>query len=148
MLNLRVPNGHIVEVQLGIESLMLLRSWDHPMYQIARTQSNNELIEVVRSQAESAHRPVLEADYEDMAVAEPDVYRSSDVVAVPMHIDGRQLDQAPCPQHPSDVRAFHTTGDVDLHVDCYSTQVSRLPWIDSAIAHSRHIEVLVHEGLL
>ena len=73
MLNLRMPNGHIVEVQLGIDKLFLIRSWDHPMYQIARTQSDEELIEVVKLQAECVRRPVLESDYEDMVHVEKDL---------------------------------------------------------------------------
>merc|ERR1719469_763921 len=69
MLNLRVSSGHIVEVQLGVDSLMLLRSWDHPMYQIARTKTEPELVDVVRpKEGGEKCRPVLGSDFEDMAL--------------------------------------------------------------------------------
>ena len=36
-----------VEVQLGIDNLMLMRSFRHPMYQIDRTRSGDELVEAI-----------------------------------------------------------------------------------------------------
>ena len=37
-------------VQLGIDNLMPMRSFQHPMYQIARTRSDDEFVKVMNSQ--------------------------------------------------------------------------------------------------
>jgi len=36
-LNIRQSNGHVAEVQLGFDSLMILKEWMHPNYELGRT---------------------------------------------------------------------------------------------------------------
>lgn len=50
-INVRLSNGHVAEVQLGFDSLMILKDWNHPMYELVRTKSTRELIEVCRQRA-------------------------------------------------------------------------------------------------
>ena len=33
-LNVRLSNGHVAEVQLGFDSLMILKDWMHPNYEL------------------------------------------------------------------------------------------------------------------
>ena len=51
LLNVRLANGHIAEVQLGFDSLMMLKEWMHPNYALARPESTEELIDVCKERA-------------------------------------------------------------------------------------------------
>jgi len=51
MINVRLSNGVIAEVQMGFDSLMILKEWMHPNYEIVRTTTTEELIQVCRKRA-------------------------------------------------------------------------------------------------
>lgn len=51
MLNIRMSNSHIAEIQLGFDSLMILKEWMHPNYALARTDSTQELVNVCKENA-------------------------------------------------------------------------------------------------
>merc|ERR1712216_43188 len=59
LLNVRLANGHIAEIQFGFDSLMLLKEWMHPNYSLARTAEDSELILVCRNNINAApqHAP-------------------------------------------------------------------------------------------
>jgi len=51
MLNVRLVNGHVAEIQLGFDSLMILKEWMHPNYELVRPTNMKELIQVCRDRA-------------------------------------------------------------------------------------------------
>ena len=70
LLNLRTANGHIVEVQMGFDALMLVRGWEHDMYEIVRTTTDDELVQSQSSMLQWRSQPV-EAPHKDLPAGLP-----------------------------------------------------------------------------
>lgn len=86
LLNLRMPNGHIVELQLQHESIQQHKDWEHavtyePVQAIQRAAQEDgrkQLTPDERAQVEALHaqtRPVYEQEYEAAKRKEPDFNR-------------------------------------------------------------------------
>ena len=54
MLNVRLSNGHVAEVQLGFDSMVMIKDWSTPYYTLARTQNTKELLQVCRERDAAA----------------------------------------------------------------------------------------------
>ena len=69
MVNLRLPNGHIAEVQFGLDSLVIVKHLTHWFYTLARTESTGELLTVVQLK-----HGVIQAETADVCIGEKDDY--------------------------------------------------------------------------
>ena len=49
-LNARMTNEHRVEIQLAFDQIVMINSWQHPMYEITRTGGDEDMHDAGRPQ--------------------------------------------------------------------------------------------------